>query len=227
MGADYLQPATYLYSFVQPEVEHPVNEGLDLGWPRTLWKTLQVKVSPRPASAAGETPEAIAQMVNPMRGFHMGHPSAERTPHPSILVRRYGKGRVVYSSAPLDYVYGEYGHPDYKQWIANAVRWAAGEAPPVEVDAPTTVEAVVWEIREHGELRVHLINRTAAGPAHSRSAVLQEELPVLDLLVRVHGRRFASATFQSDGRQLEVTHDGVTTRVAIPRLDTYGVVVLR
>lgn len=222
LGADYVEPATYLYSFVQPEVDHPVNAGLDLHWPRTLWKTLQLRVAARP----GAETEALASMVNPMRGFHMGHPPAERTPHPSILARRHGAGRVVYFSAPVDHVYGEYGHPDYKHWIANAVRWAAGDDPPaVEVDAPTTVEAIPWEL-PGGALRVHLVNRTAAGPARSRSAVLQEHFPVLDLALRVHGRAVAGATLQPDGTRLEIARENGVARVTIPRLDTYGIVVL-
>jgi hypothetical protein len=222
LGANYLEPATYLYSFVQPEVAHPVNDGLELHWPRTLWKTLQVKVAARAGT------EAVAQMVNPMRGFHMGHPPAELTPHPSILVRQHGKGRVVYFAAPVDYVYCEYGHPDYKRWLVNAVRWAAGLPPPVEVEAPATVEAVAWEC--DGELRVHLVNRTAAGPARSRSAVFQEHFPVLDVTVRLGadlGRQFTTATLQPEGRRLDFTRDGETATIFVPRLDTYSIVVVR
>jgi len=221
-GAEYLEPATYLYSFVQPSIAHPVNDGLELDWPRTLWKMLQVKV------AAHEGTEALAQMVNPMRGFHMGHPPAEVTPHPSILVRHNGKGRVVYFAAPVDAAYAEYGHPDHKRWLANAVRWAAGEGPNVEAIAPTTVEVVTWEIVETGELRVHLVNRTAAGPARSRSAVIQETFPVLDLKLRINGsRRFSAATLQPAGQKLSLAnHDGAV-EVTIPRLDTYGIVVLK
>ncbi|HEV2122350.1 MAG TPA: hypothetical protein VGW38_06215 [Chloroflexota bacterium] len=180
----------------------------------------------------GET-EPLAFMVNPMRGFHMGHPPLERTPHPSVLVRQFGKGRVVYLSAPVDAVYGEYGHPDYKRLLVNAVRWAAGSPPPVEVEAPTTVEAVA---REHGddgkggdrsELRVHLVNRTAAGPARARSSVLQEHFPVHDLTLRVRqDRRFSTATLQPEGKRLEMTQENGVTDVRLPRLDTYSIVVL-
>ena len=233
-GVDYLEPATYLYSFVQPEAEHPVVEGLAPHWPMSLWRMLQLKVRP---NSDDVTP--VAFMVNPMRGFHMGHPPLELTPHPSVVVREVGKGRVVYIGAPVDAVYAEYGHPDYKRLLVNAVRWAAGGGPPVEVEAPTTVEAVAWEVGElgaGGELRIHLVNRTAAGPARSRSAVLQETFPLLDITIRVPdgrsggssgGGRYTSAVAQPGGEALKMRKKGEGAEIVLPRLDTHAIVVLK
>jgi hypothetical protein len=233
-GLEYLEPATYLYSFVQAEVEHPVNDGLELNWPRTLWRLPQAKVRLRQdAAGAGskEAPEALAWIVNPMRGFHMGHPPAERTPHPSIVVRCYGKGRVVYFAAPIDQAYAEYGHPDHARWLVNAVRWAAGEAPAVEVEAPSTVEAVAWthgDGKAGSELRVHLVNRTAAGPQRLKSAVFDQHIPVLDVRVSLadRGRRYTSAVLQPGSQKLSVKREGGAVVAIVPRLDAHGVVVV-
>jgi len=222
-GIQYREPLSYLYSFVQAGVAHPVTEGVALDWPMTLWKTPQLKV----AKDAARDAQVLGTVVYPMRGFHMGYPPQEVTDHPGIVAHTYGKGRVVYFPAPIDAVYGEYGHPDYRQLLVNAVRWAANAPVPVEVQAPLTVEAVSW-LQGGGErLVVHLLNRTAAGNARAVSAVVQEVIPVHNVVVRVQtGQPWTKATLQPSGVVLRVeTPLPGTMAVTVPQLDIHEMLV--
>ena len=138
-GCDYLEPMAFTYSFMRYDAAGPLTQGLELGWAMALWHLLQLKVAPR-AGAEGQ-----GVIVNPMRGMMMGHPPQEDTPYPAAVCNRFGAGRVVYFPQPLGQAYHGYGHPDFRTLLENAVRWAAGTGPPVEVRGPATVEAVLWE----------------------------------------------------------------------------------
>lgn len=221
-GAEYLEPLSYLHSFIQPSVEHPITDGLALNWPMTLWKMPQVKVHLLDGASLGS-------VVNPMRGFHMGHPPMEVISAPSIVAHQYGAGRVVYFSAPIDAVYGAYGHPDYRRLLANAVRWAAAEAPRVEVQAPLSLEAVAFQNEANGRMVVHLLNRAMAGSARAKAAVIQEIVPIQDAVVRISGKtEFSRATLQPSGTKLrlEKPANGSALEVTVPRVDYHEMVVL-
>lgn len=197
-----------------------MTEGVALDWPMTLWKTPQLKVTARDAQVLGK-------VVYPMRGFAMGYPPQEVTNHPGIVAHTYGKGRVVYFPAPIDAVYGEYGHPDYRNLLVNAVRWAANAPVPVEVEAPLTVEAISWHQGGGEGLVVHLLNRTAAGNARAVSAIVQEVIPVHDVVVRVQsGQPWTKASLQPSGAvlPLETSSSGMAT-VTVPRLDIHEMLV--
>ncbi len=138
-GCDYLEPLAFTYGYVRYDRAGPLTAGLNLGWPMTLYHKLQLKVRARPGA------EGHGVIVNPMRGMMMGHPPQEDTPYPAAVSHRFGAGRVVYFPQPLGQAYHDYGHPDFRALLENAVRWAAGEGPPIEVRAPATVEVVLWE----------------------------------------------------------------------------------
>ncbi len=220
-GCDYLEPMPFTYSFLRYDHAGPLTAGLELGWPMTLWHELQVKVAVR-AGAAGH-----GVIVNPMRGMMMGHPPQEDTPYPAAVSNRFGAGRVVYLPQPLGQAYHDYGHPDFRTLLENAVRWAAGEGPPVEVRCPATVEAVLWERPAGKAVRyLHLINRTPGGPVRTRASVISEEIPVYELEVRT---RFpvSRALLQPAGQELAVTSGYGGNRFVVPRVDIHAIVELR
>jgi hypothetical protein len=195
-GCDYLEPLSWTYGFMRYDESGPLTEGIELGWPMTLWHKLQLKVAVRGGA------EGHGNIVNPMRGMMMGHPPQETTPYPAAVTHSYGKGRAVYFPQPLGHAYHDYGHPDLRQLLVNAVRWAAGEGPPVEVDCPETVEVVLWQA-PGGTRCLHLVNRTPAGPARAKATVINEEIPVYGLRVST---RFPvrEAVMQPEGKNLQV-----------------------
>ena len=223
-GCDYLEPMPFTYSFMRYDDAGPLTAGLELGWPISLWHNLQLKVALR-AGAEGH-----GAIVNPVRGMMMGHPPQETTPYPAAVTNRYGAGRVLYFPQPLARAYHDYGHPDFRTLLDNGVRWAAGEAPPVEVACPETVEAVLWEASaeaQGGACRyLHLINRTPGGPVRTKASVISEEIPVFELEVRT---RFpvSRALMQPAGQELAVTSGDGGARFVVPRVDIHAIVELR
>ncbi len=218
-GAEYQEPMSFLYSYMQFEEPHELLDGLPLQWPISNWDKLQLKVRP----LTGATP--VGRIVNPMRGMHMGYPAQETTEYAPIVTNRVGQGRVVYIAAPLGELYDRYGHEDTKTLIANAVRWAAGEAALVEIDGPPTLECVLW--RESGSssgLLLHLVNTAGAGPLRVKNSSLQQVLPVYDIQIRLN-RRINKAVMLPNRKVLEVeaTADKGSI-IRIQRLDVYTVI---
>lgn len=225
-GCDYLEPLAFTYGYVRYDSAGPLTADLNLGWPMTLYHKLQLKVRARPGA------EGHGVIVNPMRGMMMGHPPQEETPYPAAVCNRFGAGRVVYFPQPLGQAYHDYGHPDFRALIENAVRWAAGEGPPLEVSAPATVEVVLWEhppdaanAAPERVRRLHLLNRTPGGPVRTKASVITEEIPVHDLEVRT---RFPvrRAVLQPAGEELAVTAAQEGARFVVPRVDVHAVVEL-
>lgn len=219
-GADYLEPMSYTYSYIKFDDEHPLTAHLEPGWPMTLWNKLQLKVAVREAA------EGLGNIVNPTRGMHMGNPPQETTPFPAAVMVRYGRGRVVYFPQPLGDCYQDYGHPDTRRLMINAVLWAAETKPPVEVLSPETVETVIWESPSTGEQIVHLVNRTAGGPARTKASVINEAIPVHDLEIRF-SKAVQEAVLQPDGVTLEIRKVGDQHEVHVARLEVHAMVVVR
>jgi hypothetical protein len=90
---------------------------------------------------------------------HYG-PLGEETGFPAVLMSQPGgKGRVVYFAPPIGNRYLEFGVPAHRELIASAVRWAAGEEPPVRLEnAPRTMALTAFEQNDGGRLVIHLVN---------------------------------------------------------------------
>jgi len=210
------------YTFVQPEKSHPVTQGLELGFPMTVYKTLQAKIS------VAQPDAVLGVIVNPMPGFHMGYPPLTRTETPALVARSVGRGRVFYAGASLAGNYLEYNHPDTGTLIANAVTWTAGGPPPVTATAPGTVEVVPWHDDAKAETIIHLLNRTAAGPAQNQvGAMIHKTIPIHDIEVSVD-RSLAgkTATFQPSGKPARTRVEGERLLVTVDRLDEWETIVL-
>lgn len=218
LGADYLEMFGFSYGFVRFDEEHEITRNIRRAFPMTLWEKYQTKVRLRNGA------QALGRIVNPMRGMHMGNPPQEITPYPAFVLNTFGKGRVVYMPQQMGDCYQDYGHPDYRALLADAVRWAAGKAPPVELEAPFTVEMVVWG-QGNGKRIVHLVNRTAAGPMRTKGSVITECIPVHDLRL-TFAEQVRSARLEPQGLGLEVHPRDGRWEVHLPRLDVHGMVIV-
>jgi len=149
---------------------------------------------------------------------------------PAVITRPFGKGRVVYFAAGVDAGYYLYAYPWQRVMLANAVRWAAGSAPPVQVKAPMCVHATVRRQVEANRLVVHLYNdiNTTGGRALPQDDVpLREEtLPIYGIeVVFDGGLSVEKVTMQPGGEELEVMSDGKNTKVVVPKLAIHQLVV--
>lgn len=156
-GASYRDSVSLPLSYVRPTAEGRLTRTLDLGVP-LMHRDRQLKVQ---ASGHATTPAALVfarEDVN--RVSHMADaPLREDSMYPAIVANQFEKGRSVYFPGRPDAVFARYGHPEFKKLLMNAIDWAAEMAPAVlEVKAPASVEATLFEQASENRLVVHLVN---------------------------------------------------------------------
>ena len=77
---------------------------------------------------------------------------------PGVLAHPSGAGRVVYFPWDIDRTFWEIMCQEHGVVLANAVRWAANEEQPLQVDGPGVLDVALW--RQQASLTVHLVNLT-------------------------------------------------------------------
>jgi hypothetical protein len=138
---------------------------------------------------------------------------------------------VVYFAAGIDHGLYMYAYPYQRVLLANAIRWAAGSPPPVEVAAPMCVHTSAFRQEKDGQSRllVHLfndVNTTAFHALPNDDVPLREEtIPIHDITISLRGYDLKSAIQQPEGKTLELRQEGGVTRVVVPRLDVHSIVV--
>ena len=171
-------------------------------------------------------PEVAGEVAVRMR------PEGRRgAPVPAVVVRRFGKGRVVYLAACLDAALWGYAYPYQRRLLARALELAAGRPAPVSVRAPLCVQATyfVQRGREGQRLVVHLFNgvNTAAGHGLPASEVpLREEaLPVHGIEVRFRGAAPKKLLCEPGGRAVKLRREQGETVVELPPLEIHTMLV--
>jgi hypothetical protein len=150
---------------------------------------------------------------------------------PMILARRHGKGRVVYLAGGIDAAYYSYPYPYQRRILAQAMRWAAAEAPPVEVAAPMCVQSTVFRQKKAGRERllVHLynnVNTTAFHALPNDDVPLREEtIPIHDIAISLRGYDIERVRLEPGGLDLALQREGEVVRVTVPKLEVHAIVV--
>ena len=91
-----------------------------------------------------------------------------------------GAGRVAYLAGDLDRCAGRDDQPDHLALLANIVRWAAGDAAPLEVTGPGLLDCNLYDQRGTRILHLGNVGTTSAVPGRQSDIV-----PVGPLQVRV------------------------------------------
>ncbi len=132
---------------------HPLCAGYD-GAARIIAGTRQLPVTLHEGSAAAL--RAIPPFPDlPMEEVYQRAPAMA----PSVVVRETGAGgRVVYIAENIGETFWDVLAADHARLIGNAVRWALGRAPAVEVAGPGLVDVATRA--GAGRLAVHLVNLT-------------------------------------------------------------------
>lgn len=99
---------------------------------------------------------------------------------PGVMVRNVGRGRVVYFPWDIDRTFWEVLNADHGAVLANAVRWAANEEQPLQVEGPGLLDLALW--RQRSSLTAHLVN--LSNPMLMKGAY-REVLPVGPQKVRL------------------------------------------
>jgi hypothetical protein len=98
-----------------------------------------------------------------------------------LILREMAEGgRVAYLPADLDRRFSRENLPDHGDLLANLVRWAVKDDPPLRIEGPGLIDGHLY--RQSGRLVLHVVNLTSAGtwrtPVH-------ELIPVGPLRVAV------------------------------------------
>ena len=152
-------------------------------------------------------------------------------PLPAVIVRDFGKGRVVYFAAGVDAALWSYAFPYQRRLMGRALELAAGGPPPVRVEAPMCVQATFFRQSDAAGTRtvVHLFNGldTTSGHGQPKSEVpLREEVVAIhDIRVRFPGSVPKRVHIEPDGVEAQTSRDGDATLVKVPPLAVHRMVV--
>lgn len=150
-----------------------------------------------------------------------------------LIITREGAGRMAYFAGELDAAFWRQGWPEIAQIIANAVRWIAGP-PPVEVEAPTSVQVEVYKSPALKDGLVCLLSNRTTNPLYLRRGVADEfhyvtqVVPVHDVRVKIKfsGGQIKEATAITR-QMVEARTEGDFVQLTIPVLTEYEGVIVR
>ena len=195
----------FRFSAPDDELSRALLKDIPPEWYMLSWG-VWAEFEPNGAQAIGElwsphrTPKRSWEGEDPHRAM-----SAKEPIGPAVFVNRVGKGRVVYIPASLDASWGaEYRMPEQRFLIRNAVRYL-NPTPPVQVDAPSTVEIVVNKDDAGKRWIVHFLSGVAGG-VYTRGQSPHAQGPVQE--ARIYRAR---VTF--DARIKSVTALNATSKV--------------
>ncbi len=219
---------------------HPVTQGLYTARPITIFKPQVLLETLDHATPLAHVVYPYIE-ATPARyvSIHNNPPGVE-TERPAIVANTYGKGRAVYFGFPVDCLYALRTYWEFRALINNAVRWAAGASPEVELEAPMSVELTAWDQEERSRRVFHLVNlqsdisRTIATHrsdfwvTNENMHVIQEMIPVHDLKLRFavpENKQLHRVTLQPSNLELSVTVNNATAEVQVPKVWIHEVVV--
>lgn len=152
----------------------------------------------------------------------------DRTNNVAVIETSYGQGKVLYIPADVSWSFFRYGHEYLARLMELALRQVASEPPPVEVQAPTVVEAMPH--LQGDRLVVHLLNdisstgRSQCVPGESLY-LRREVLPIHDITVTFRDRSLKRFRLVPGDTVLEPTQTPDGLAVTVPRLDVHCLIV--
>jgi len=215
------------------EVQGPMkNAYLRLHHPHELLKGLEdalrvihgvhrVCVTPR-----AEFAERPVTLIPPYPDLPMEevYPRQEGGAVPELYLRRLGRSRVAYFNWDVARTFWEVLGGDHLKLLANAVRWAADEEPPVTVEGPGLLDLAVW--RQADSVTVHLVN--LANPMAMKGPY-REFLPCPPQRVRIRlpeGERPRGVRLLVSGERPEAEIGERCVSLTVPRVLCHEVVAL-
>lgn len=152
------------------------------------------------------------------------------TPIPGVVVRGYGKGRVVYMPAGYDAGYYLYPFTYERLLLGQAMRWAAKEPFGISVTAPMCVHSTFFRQERDGQrLVVNLFNDLNSSGNHAQpdNDIPQREeiIPIHDIKITFRGYDITRVHLEPGAANLAMKRVSGGVEVTVPRLDTQNLVV--
>lgn len=151
-----------------------------------------------------------------------------KTDTPALIETTYGKGKVIYLPFDVSWSFFRYGHEYLGRLMELALREAASAPPPVEVQAPTIVQAMTQ--LQGQRVVVHLLNDMSS-LGRSQNVVgeslyiRREVIPIHDISVTFRDRSLHKFRLVPGGQPLKATAGPEGLTVKVPRLDLHCLVV--
>jgi hypothetical protein len=219
-GCDYVKTETGVKnSYLTPRHSHPLTRGLEDA-PRIIAATQQLTVKPHDATKQPLTLVPSYPDLPMERVFT----AQEETDIPMAYCRDFGKGRVVYFPMDLDRTFWEVLAPDHLVLLANAVTWAADEAPPMMVTGPGVLDTAYW--RQKNSLTAHLVNMNNPMMMKGPYREIMPAGPYTVSLAIPAGARIGSVKLLESGATPKTAHDGDRLVVEVPRIRLHEVVAI-
>jgi hypothetical protein len=205
-----------------PAAGTELSRDLALDFPMSVYESLQTLTKPRDGTAVA------ANIVTPMRGFHMGFPPHARTDFPAVTTRAQGKGRVAYFAAPVGALYKRFNHGDFRQLLLNATTHAAAAPPPVTARAPETVEIVAWRDPAAQQTILHILNRTGAGLPQGQGQLTHAAIPIHDIKITLPNDLAprGHAWIEPEQTVIPLTRTDTHSTVQLPPVDVWMTVAV-
>jgi hypothetical protein len=143
-------------------------------------------------------------------------------PAPAVIVRQFGKGRVVYLPGRLDAMQCERLDPGVQELLVNAVRWVAGDQLPVEVKAQGRVGVSLFE--QPNRRMIHLVNLQGDSQFRSDAVTPLQRLRVDILCPRDEPPSRVRRLWA--GGEVPFSRSGQRLTVELDRLDLYEVLAV-
>ncbi len=174
--------------------------------------------------------EILAKVVYPAterkthRFFsHAQAPASYESAYPAVVMNRYGKGKVIYLSAPLFNTYYTSNNPVYRKLVKNALDMII-EDKVLIVEVAISVEVSLLE--QDNNWIVHLVNYHSEKRGEGREII--EEIPVVtDIKVRVK-KTFEPARIYlaPSEEEIEYSEENGYLEVTVPSLHIHQMIVI-
>lgn len=214
LGVRMVKPARGLVqnTYVAINGSHPIADGYD-GAERIIGGTRLVTVE-----AAADT-EVPFLYVPDFPDLPMEEVYPRRAPEGAAAVarRHQGGGRTVYIPWNIGGIFWEVLAADHQRLIANAVRWALGKRPDVEVTGQAVLDVAVRGGRDEVAVAMQNLGNPMMmkGPTREIYPVGRQEVSV----AIPEGRSFSAARLLVAGAKADARVEGGRVIVTVPRID--------
>ena len=198
---------------------HPILEGFE-DTPRIVNGVFRLQVRPfmafpSPLTLIPTYPDLPMEDV---------YPRVEQTDTRELYLREVGRGRVVYFPWDIDRTFWDVMCVDHLRLLRNAIKWAANEPQPVEIEGPGVIDVTVWRQRE--SMTVHLVN--LSNPMMMKGP-LREAIPIGPLRARIRlpdGVQPRRTQLLTAGVAPQVQRDGSALTVTVPSVEIHEVIAI-
>ena len=143
------------------------------------------------------------------------NPPGKWTDHPSIIYKEYGKGKVLWTSYPIEIIKKE----AHRKSFMNLIKKISNLPYSFESDAPAAVEIIIFHQPQNKRYIINIINAQADLPP----------VPVYDFKIRLNTKnnkilKASSITYKED---LVFAKEDGFIEIQIPKVEMFNMVVLK